>query len=68
MASAATVSFISRYMTLEPGDLIYTGTPGKTTALKPGDVVEVELEDVGVLKNGVVAGAERPVSPSCSSG
>lgn len=54
---AATLSFISRHMTLEPGDLIYTGTPGKTTALKPGDVVEVELEGVGVLKNGVVAGA-----------
>jgi 2-keto-4-pentenoate hydratase/2-oxohepta-3-ene-1,7-dioic acid hydratase in catechol pathway len=42
-------------VTLEPGDLIYTGTPGKTTALKPGDVVEVELEGVGVLKNGVVS-------------
>jgi 2-keto-4-pentenoate hydratase/2-oxohepta-3-ene-1,7-dioic acid hydratase in catechol pathway len=54
---AATVSFISRAMTLEPGDLIYTGTPGKTTALKPGDVVEVELEGVGVLTNRVVAGA-----------
>ena len=53
----ATVSFISRYMTLEPGDLIYTGTPGKTTALRPGDVVEVELEGDGILKNGVVAGA-----------
>ncbi|MEK7677462.1 MAG: fumarylacetoacetate hydrolase family protein [Verrucomicrobiota bacterium] len=48
------VSFASRFVTLEPGDLIYTGTPGQTTALKPGDVVEVELEGVGVLRNRVV--------------
>jgi 2-keto-4-pentenoate hydratase/2-oxohepta-3-ene-1,7-dioic acid hydratase in catechol pathway len=49
------VSFISKYITLHPGDLILTGTPGKTDALKPGDVVEVELEGVGVLRNKVVA-------------
>jgi len=49
------VSWISQCVTLEPGDLIYTGTPGKTSALKPGDVVEVELEGVGVLKNTVAA-------------
>jgi 2-keto-4-pentenoate hydratase/2-oxohepta-3-ene-1,7-dioic acid hydratase in catechol pathway len=52
---AAIVSWISRYVTLEPGDLIYTGTPGKTMPLKPGDVVEVELEGVGTLKNRVAA-------------
>jgi 2-keto-4-pentenoate hydratase/2-oxohepta-3-ene-1,7-dioic acid hydratase in catechol pathway len=52
---ATQVSFISQHITLHPGDLIYTGTPGKTDALKPGDVVEVELEGVGVLKNKVVA-------------
>jgi len=51
----STVSFISQYITLEPGDLIFTGTPGKTSPLKPGDVVEVELEGVGVLRNPVVA-------------
>lgn len=51
----STVSFISQYITLEPGDLIFTGTPGKTSPLKPGDVVEVELEGVGVLTNPVVA-------------
>ena len=49
------VSFVSRHVTLEPGDLIYTGTPGKTSPIKPGDVVEVELEGVGVLKNPVAA-------------
>jgi 2-keto-4-pentenoate hydratase/2-oxohepta-3-ene-1,7-dioic acid hydratase in catechol pathway len=52
---AAILSWISQYQTLEPGDLIYTGTPGKTAALKPGDVVEVELEGVGVLTNRVVS-------------
>ena len=45
------VSYISRYVTLEPGDLIFTGTPGSTSAMQPGDVVEVELEHVGVLRN-----------------
>lgn len=51
----STVSFISQYVTLEPGDLIFTGTPGKTSPIKPGDVVEVELEGAGVLRNPVVA-------------
>jgi 2-keto-4-pentenoate hydratase/2-oxohepta-3-ene-1,7-dioic acid hydratase in catechol pathway len=51
----STVSFISQYVTLRPGDLIFTGTPGKTSEIKPGDVVEVELEGVGgVLRNPVV--------------
>jgi 2-keto-4-pentenoate hydratase/2-oxohepta-3-ene-1,7-dioic acid hydratase in catechol pathway len=50
----STVSFISNYVTMHPGDLIFTGTPGQTEAIKPGDVVEVELEGVGVLKNSVV--------------
>jgi 2-keto-4-pentenoate hydratase/2-oxohepta-3-ene-1,7-dioic acid hydratase in catechol pathway len=55
---ASVVSFISRYVTLHPGDLIFTGTPGTTTAIKPGDVVEVELEGVGVLRNPVAAGKD----------
>jgi 2-keto-4-pentenoate hydratase/2-oxohepta-3-ene-1,7-dioic acid hydratase in catechol pathway len=49
------VSYISRYVTLLPGDIIFTGTPGSTKAMKPGDVVEVEIEGVGVLRNKVVA-------------
>ena len=52
---AAIVSWASRHVTLLPGDLIFTGTPGKTDAIRPGDVVEVELEGVGVLKNRVAA-------------
>jgi 2-keto-4-pentenoate hydratase/2-oxohepta-3-ene-1,7-dioic acid hydratase in catechol pathway len=47
------VSFISNYVTLLPGDLIFTGTSGKTSALQAGDVVEVELEGVGILRNRV---------------
>jgi 2-keto-4-pentenoate hydratase/2-oxohepta-3-ene-1,7-dioic acid hydratase in catechol pathway len=50
----AIVSYISRYVTLEPGDVIYTGTPGTTKAMKPGDVVEVEIEGIGVLRNKIV--------------
>ena len=45
------VSYISRFVTLEPGDVIYTGTPGSTRAMKPGDIVEVEIEGIGVLRN-----------------
>lgn len=45
------VSYISRFVTLLPGDVIYTGTPGTTAAMKPGDVVEVEVEGVGILRN-----------------
>jgi len=48
------VSFASQFFTLLPGDLIFTGTPGTTQAMKPGDVVEVEVERVGVLRNTVV--------------
>jgi len=47
------VSFASQYVTLYPGDVIYTGTPGQTAALKSGDVVEVEIEGIGILKNTV---------------
>jgi len=52
------VSYISRVMTLEPGDLIATGTPAGTAAMKSGDIVEVEIPGVGVLKNPVAGGRE----------
>ncbi|HEX4935663.1 MAG TPA: fumarylacetoacetate hydrolase family protein [Gemmatimonadaceae bacterium] len=48
------VSYVSQYVTLKPGDVIYSGTPGTTKAFKPGDVIEVEVEGVGVLRNPVV--------------
>ena len=53
------VSYVSRYVTLFPGDLIFTGTPGTTQAMVPGDIVEVEIEGVGILSNQVVQGAEH---------
>ncbi len=48
------VAYISRIMTLEPGDLIATGTPEGVSKLNAGDVVEVEVKGVGVLRNPVV--------------
>jgi 2-keto-4-pentenoate hydratase/2-oxohepta-3-ene-1,7-dioic acid hydratase in catechol pathway len=47
------VSFLSGIMTLEPGDLIATGTPAGTAPLHDGDVVEVEIPGVGILSNPV---------------
>jgi 2-keto-4-pentenoate hydratase/2-oxohepta-3-ene-1,7-dioic acid hydratase in catechol pathway len=49
----AIVSYISRWVTLEPGDVIYTGTPGSTRKMNRGDIVEVEIENIGVLRNPV---------------
>jgi 2-keto-4-pentenoate hydratase/2-oxohepta-3-ene-1,7-dioic acid hydratase in catechol pathway len=53
------VAYVSRMMTLLPGDLILTGTPAGVGPLAPGDRVEVEIEKVGVLANRVVAGDAR---------
>ena len=57
------IEFISESITLEPGDIIATGTPEGVGVfrtppifLKPGDVVEVEIQNLGVLRNPVVAG------------
>ncbi len=54
------IAYISTFMTLQPGDIIVTGTPTGAGArfdpprfLKPGDVVEVEVEGIGILRNGV---------------
>lgn len=45
------ISTISRYVTLEPGDVIYTGTGGATAEIKPGDTLQVEIPGIGVLEN-----------------
>ena len=50
------VSYISQYFTLEPGDMIWSGTMGSTRAMVPGDVYEVEIENIGVLRNEVEQG------------
>lgn len=49
------ISFITQAVTLDPGDVIYTGTPGIPPELHPGDVVEVEVPGIGVLRNKVTA-------------
>ena len=51
----ATVSGISQFITLRPGDLILTGAPGAVEAIHPGDVVEIEIPGIGTLRNPVVA-------------
>ncbi len=51
---AQTVAFISKNFTLNPGDIILTGTPSGVGPLKHGDTVEVEIEKIGVLKNSVI--------------
>jgi 2-keto-4-pentenoate hydratase/2-oxohepta-3-ene-1,7-dioic acid hydratase in catechol pathway len=53
------VAYIGGVMTLEPGDLIATGTPAGVGPLAAGDVVEVAIAGVGVLKNPVVQGEKR---------
>lgn len=50
------VSFISRIMTLEPGDVIATGTPAGIAPVQPGDRVEIEVEGVGILVNHIESG------------
>ncbi|MDD3941326.1 MAG: fumarylacetoacetate hydrolase family protein [Sphaerochaetaceae bacterium] len=49
------VSYLSHIMTLYPGDVILTGTPSGIGPMKPGDVVEVEIEGIGTLRNTVTA-------------
>jgi len=52
----AIIEFVSHIMTLEPGDVIATGTPAGVGPLQPGDVVEVDIETIGRLRNPVVRG------------
>ncbi|HTR53152.1 MAG TPA: fumarylacetoacetate hydrolase family protein [Kofleriaceae bacterium] len=51
----ALIAFVSAHVTLEEGDLITTGTPSGVGNLAVGDVVEIEIEGIGVLKNPVIA-------------
>ena len=52
---ASLVTYLAQGLTLEPGDCIFTGTPEGVGPLAPGDSVEIELENIGVLRNPVVA-------------
>lgn len=48
------ISFLSKNFTMEPGDVIITGTPSGVGPLKNGDLVEVEIENIGILSNPVI--------------
>jgi 2-keto-4-pentenoate hydratase/2-oxohepta-3-ene-1,7-dioic acid hydratase in catechol pathway len=48
------IAYVSGFMTLEPGDLIATGTPSGVGPLQPGSQVRIEIDGVGVLENTVV--------------
>jgi len=58
---AELIHYISHFVTVQPGDVIYTGTvnppsfPGTRRPMQPGDVIEVEIENIGTLRNPVVA-------------
>ncbi|MGH6613336.1 MAG: fumarylacetoacetate hydrolase family protein [Sphingomonas sp.] len=50
------IADIARYITLLPGDILLTGTPQHSRSLDPGDTIEVEISNIGRLRNRVVAG------------
>lgn len=49
------ISHISQWVTLRPGDIIWSGTTGDPEDMRPGDVVEVEISGIGILKNPIIA-------------
>ena len=49
------IAHVARFMTLEPGDLILTGTPSGIGPVQPGDIMAVEIEGLGTIRNQVVA-------------
>ncbi|MGB8524562.1 MAG: fumarylacetoacetate hydrolase family protein, partial [Candidatus Acidiferrales bacterium] len=54
------IRYIAQVMTLEPGDVIATGTPSGVGSLAAGDVVEVSVRGVGTLRNLVIGPSEGP--------
>jgi 5-oxopent-3-ene-1,2,5-tricarboxylate decarboxylase / 2-hydroxyhepta-2,4-diene-1,7-dioate isomerase len=50
------IAYISQYISLQPGDIICTGTPEGTLPIVPGDVIEASIEGLGTLSNSVVEG------------
>lgn len=57
---AQLIEFMSSVVTLEPGDIIATGTPAGVGPIEPGDVIRVEIERIGTLQVPVVAGSREP--------
>jgi 5-oxopent-3-ene-1,2,5-tricarboxylate decarboxylase/2-hydroxyhepta-2,4-diene-1,7-dioate isomerase len=60
---AAMLADLSRLITLEPGDVLLTGTPAHSRPVEPGDVVEVEVEGIGRLSNPIVEAGEELTGP-----
>ena len=54
--TATYIAEVSKYCTIEPGDVMWMGTDGMPQNIKPGDTVEIEISGIGVLRNKVVAG------------
>ncbi|HYO30728.1 MAG TPA: fumarylacetoacetate hydrolase family protein, partial [Thermomicrobiales bacterium] len=50
------IAFVSRVMSLQPGDLLLTGTPEGVGPMAPGDIVEIEVGGIGILRNPVEVG------------
>ncbi|MEE8357155.1 MAG: fumarylacetoacetate hydrolase family protein, partial [Anaerolineales bacterium] len=53
------IAFASSFMTLMPGDVLLTGTPEGVSKLEDGDLVEIEIEGIGVLSNPVVQAGQE---------
>ena len=53
--TATWIQELSRYTTLHPGDVLWMGTQGADGDMVPGDTIEVEISDIGLLRNYVVA-------------
>jgi 5-oxopent-3-ene-1,2,5-tricarboxylate decarboxylase/2-hydroxyhepta-2,4-diene-1,7-dioate isomerase len=56
------VADVSRLITLEPGDILLTGTPANSRPVEPGDVVDVEVEGIARISNTIV-GSDRDLEP-----
>lgn len=50
------IEYVTRFMTLEPGDLVATGTPPGVGPMQPGDTVQIDIEGIGILQNPVIRG------------
>jgi len=52
------IAYLTDFMTLEPGDMIWTGTPKGISHIRPGDQLRLEIDGIGALENSVVAAPE----------
>ena len=48
------IEYITKHFTMEPGDIVATGTPGGIGPIQPGDVIEITIEKIGTLTNKVI--------------